>query len=65
MKMDWFLIESEDDHSYSIVHKSFVINAGDVNITDTVSFFYRNKPFVGTVKMLGGKKNSIVLSIRY
>ncbi|KAK3924424.1 Halomucin [Frankliniella fusca] len=54
--MEWFLIESDEDKSFSIVHHSFVLNAGAVKNSDTVTFFYRNKPFIGTIISSGERE---------
>ncbi|KAJ1518810.1 hypothetical protein ONE63_011585 [Megalurothrips usitatus] len=54
---DWFLIHSEDDNSHSRIHRMFVLNAGHVKSAETVTFFYRNKPCVGTVISVGGRSD--------
>ncbi|KAK3915738.1 Putative BEN domain-containing protein B1 [Frankliniella fusca] len=45
----WFILYCDEDNSHSIIHDKFVLNVAGVEKNDKVSYFYRNKPYIGTV----------------
>ncbi len=53
----WFILYCDEDNSHSIIHDKFVLNVAGVEKNDKVSYFYRNKPYIGTVVDFSGKKS--------
>lgn len=50
----WVLLDASD-RSYCNVHEKNILQAGNVNIADTVKFYYQGKEYTGIVLNKNGK----------